>query len=96
MATKQDILDEVTTRLGLAQLKVSSGSTEPRLFFELVIELLAIEPDGLKDKQGLARRIVEAAGFPWLPQYESRGATVTLPGLIAVRDAVFMLTATEE
>ncbi len=96
MLKKQDVLDEVTSWLGLAQVKVSSGSTEPRLFFELVVELLGLETGPAKDKPGLARCIVEAAGFSWLPKYESRGSTVTLNGLIAVRDAVMLLTASVE
>jgi hypothetical protein len=71
---------------------MSSGSTEPRLIFDHVVEALGlVVPRGLQTKQGEAKAIVEAAGFPWLPNYESRGATVTREGLLAVLDAVELL-----
>ena len=93
METKQDVMDQVTSHLGLPRLKVSSGSTEPREFLERIVELLGIPRPGRTDKPGLGRAIVEGAGLPWLPQFESRGSTVTLAGLQAVREAVLMLTA---
>ena len=88
---KQDVINEVNDRLGLPAAKVSNGSTEPREFFERIVELLGIPAPAQVDKPGLARCIVEGAGFQWLPEFESRGSTVTLPGLRAVRKAVFLL-----
>jgi len=89
--TKQEVLDEVTRRLGIAPLRVSSGSTEPKEFFVQIVKLLGLSVSLDLDKPTLARSIVEGAGFPWHPQHESRGSTVTLDGLMAVRDAVFFL-----
>jgi hypothetical protein len=90
MELKQDVMDEVNTHLGLPLCKVSTGSTEPREFFHRIVELLAIPTPHRTDKPGLAQAIVEAAGFPWLPDYESRGGTVTRKGLDAVREAVML------
>ncbi len=90
METKQDILNEVCAHLGLASIQVSSGSTEPRDFFVRIISLLGLPAPSHADKPGLAKCIVESAGILWLPEYESRGSTVTLGGLRAVREAVFL------
>lgn len=91
METKQDVMDDVNGHLELPSVRVSSGSTEPREFFERIIELLAVPAPESTDKPGLGRAIVEGAGMPWLPTYESRGSTVTLEGLKAVREAVVLL-----
>ena len=89
METKQDILDEVCAHLGLSSMQVSSGSTEPREFFIRIVSLLGLPAPKSADKPGLARCIVESAGNLWLPEFESRGSTITLNGLRAVRQAVF-------
>ena len=91
METKQNVIDDVNGHLGLPSVRVSSGSTEPREFFERIIELLAVPAPENTDKPGLGRAIVEGAGMAWLPTYESRGSTVTLQGLKAVREAVVLL-----
>jgi len=39
-------------------------------------------------KPQMAQAIVESTGEVWAPDFESRGGTVTLSGLEAVRDAV--------
>lgn len=73
---------------------MSSGSTEPRRIFELVVtELgLAIEIDALTKPQ-LARAICEAADVHWsIVSCESSGGTVTKDGLERVLRAVESLT----
>lgn len=67
---------------------MSTGSTEPRKIFILVDQVLGLGIDQHLDKPGLARAIVEAAGFDWSPAFESRGSTVTRDGLLAVWEAV--------
>lgn len=91
METKQQVMDAVNTHLGLPMTKVSTGSTEPREFLQRIIDLLGLPLFERDDKPGLAKCVVEGAGLVWLPIFESRGSTVTLLGLKAVRDAVFLL-----
>ena len=67
---------------------MSTGSNEPRAIFDLVNERLGLGVDPALDKPQLARGIVEASGAAWHPDYESRGATVTKSGLLAVLEAV--------
>jgi hypothetical protein len=87
-ASKADIVAEIAGLLGVDVPPMSTGSTEPREIFVVVNHRLGL---GLREngtKQELARGIVEAAGQAWHPDYESSGATVTKPGLLAVLDAV--------
>ncbi len=93
MTTKAEIVSDVSALLGFKAPPMSTGSTEPRDFFAAINRVLGLglDPDG--GKQGLARGIVEAAGMPWEPDYESRGATVTLKGLEAVASAVDFFVA---
>ena len=87
-ARKGDIVVEIAHELGVPAPPMSTGSTEPRAIFVLVNDRLGLGlGDGLT-KPGLARGIVEAAGFRWHPDYESRGATVTKDGLLAVLNTV--------
>ena len=87
--TKQSIIDEIAMLLGMQNApKVSTGSTEPREIFDLISGNLGIVANGKQlTKPELARAIVEASGSVWLPNYESRGGTVTISGLQAVLDA---------
>jgi hypothetical protein len=91
MTTKQEVMNSINDHLGLARIRVSSGSTEPKVFFEAIVTLLAIPGPTVADKPGLAKAIVEGAGLPWLPEFESRGSTVTLAGLEAVYSSVLLL-----
>lgn len=88
--SKADIVDEICRRIGLRQsVHMSTGSTEPR---ELFVEIDNAFGLGITSrastKPELAAAIVNAAGFAWLPQFESRGSTITRDGLLAVLDAV--------
>ena len=88
-ARKVDIVVEIADALGVHAPAMSSGSTEPRAIFELVNDRLGLGIDPRSAKPEMAKEIVEASGGTWHPDYESRGATVTKPGLLAVLDAVF-------
>ena len=86
--TKEEIVLEIGELLGVVPPKMSTGSTEPREIFDAVNTTLGLGlPSGLT-KPEMARAIVLAAGFPWHPDMESSGGTVTLFGLAAVRNAV--------
>jgi hypothetical protein len=85
---KVEIVGEIARLLGVPAPHMSTGSTEPRAIFDLVNSRLGLGIDPRRDKPGVARGIVEASGHPWAPDYESRGATVTKAGLVAVLEAV--------
>jgi len=87
-ARKIDIVYELAHEIGVPPPPMSTGSTEPRIIFVLINERLGLGIDERLGKSDLARSIVEASGERWHPDYESRGATVTKSGLLAVLDAV--------
>ena len=87
-ARKADIVVEIAASLGVPAPPMSTGSTEPRRIFEVVNERLGLGLNPGLGKPELARGIVEASGSAWHPDHESRGATVTKPGLLAVLGAV--------
>jgi hypothetical protein len=91
--TKGEIVDRIARLVGVPAPKMSTGSTEPREVFILVNDALGLGLPDRGTKPDLARGIVEAAGFLWEPDYESRGSTVTREGLVAVLKAVEMLAA---
>jgi hypothetical protein len=85
---KVEIVAEIARLIGAPAPHMSTGSTEPREIFDLVNSRLGLAIDPKYDKPGMARAIVEASGGCWAPDFESRGATVTKPGLVAVLEAV--------
>lgn len=85
---KVEIVGEIARLIGVQPPQMSTGSTEPREIFDLVNHTLGLGVDARTDKPGIARGIVEAAGLRWAPDFESRGATVTKSGLVAVLEAV--------
>ena len=86
--SKTDIVEEIASLLGMPTPPMSTGSTEPRTIFQMVNDRLGLGLDPRLGKPELARAIVEASGATWAPDFESRGATVTRPGLMAVLSAV--------
>lgn len=91
-AYKEDVVIQIAEALGREAPKMSTGSTEPREIFDIVNEELALGLPSNMTKPGIANAIVESTGEVWAPDYESRGGTVTLKGLQAVRDAVRFYT----
>lgn len=85
---KSEVAHLITSKLGLPDVHFSTGSTEPKELFLQVANCLAIDISGVNSKPTIARRIVEASGEIWLPDYESSGSTVTMDGLKAVHSAV--------
>jgi hypothetical protein len=85
---KSEVAHLITSKLGLPDVHFSTGSTEPKELFLQIANCLAIDISDVNSKPTIARRIVEASGEVWLPDYESSGSTVTIDGLKAVHSAV--------
>ena len=85
---KADVVQDIADALGVTAPPMSTGSTEPKAIVLLVNDALGLCRAPAKTKPDLARAIVEASGEVWGPNCESRGGTVSLEGLLAVRRAV--------
>jgi len=91
--TKADIVQSIAERIGVDTPPMSSGSSEPKRIFEMIVQELglAIQP-GRMTKPDLAHAIVDAAELRWSPvTCESSGGTVTKAGLDLVRESVEVL-----
>lgn len=86
--SKADVVQEIADALGVEAPRMSTGSTEPKAIFLLVNDVLGLGVPLDRTKPEMARAIVEASGEAWRASCESRGGTVTLDGLQAVREAV--------
>lgn len=89
---KGDIVHMIASRLGRETPPMSTGSTEPRIIFDMINNELGLGISPSLSKIEMARAIVESTGEPWAPGFESRGGTVTLSGLRAVHEAVEFYT----
>lgn len=85
---KIEVANEITDLLRVEKVHFSTGSTEPKELFLLIVEALGLGIDPRSPKPVMARRIVESAGLAWLPDHESTGGTVTLKGLEVVKSSV--------
>ena len=85
---KADIANQITDLLGLPSVHFSTGSSEPKDLFVQIAESLGLNINENQTKPTIAKQIVESTGELWHPDFESRGSTVTLEGLIAVQSAV--------
>ncbi len=86
--SKIQIANEITDLLRVDKVHFSTGSTEPKELFLLIVEALGLGIEPSLQKPVMARRIVESAGLAWLPDHESTGGTVTLKGLEMVKSSV--------
>lgn len=105
MPTKQEVMNEISDRLGISRHSVSIGSTEPRAFLDEVAAAIGLVSEDYSTKQMLAEGLARFLGEPWDRTCDSRehpqagGGTVTLEGLQRIlrglhrfmgnRDAVF-------
>jgi hypothetical protein len=97
--TKQEVLDEVSRLLEGPQFHVASGATEPREFFDFVVDRLQIQVRPNASKPELARLITGATGGSWDRTCDSTaspsggGGTVTNEGLRRVLESVQRFSA---
>ena len=94
--SKEDLIIEISSMLGITPPKVSTGSTEPKELFILINQLLGLAISDNLQKPDIAQQIVELSGGIWTPECESTGGTVTHLGLEKVRDAVSFFTRSEK
>ena len=94
--SKQDLIADISSMLGIPAPKVSTGSTEPKELFILVNDLLGLAIPTNLQKPDMAQQIVEFSGGTWTADCESSGGTVTHLGLEKVRDAVSFFTRSEK
>lgn len=103
--TKQTVMNEISDCLGIARHATSSGSTEPRAFFDDVATAIGLVPEKYRTKQLLAEALARSLGESWDGTCDSRehahagGGTVSLEGLqriwrglrhlMTTRDAIF-------
>lgn len=86
--TKSQIVREIAGLLGIRPPQLSTGSTEPKAIFIAINDRLGLSIPTVLSKAEMGRAIVEFSGHKWLPDFESRGGTVTRAGLLAVLGAV--------
>jgi hypothetical protein len=92
MASKQEIMDEISEITSIPKFHVSTGSTEPRAFFvALATQLGIIDFMNSTSKPELAKSICQALGSDWTEECESKGSTVTKIGLKKILDALQFL-----
>jgi len=97
--TKQAIINEISSLLGIGPFKVGHGSSEPAEFFRALAEALRIDLRFATTKPEIGRRIVESAGLEWDSDCDSTGSTsgggstVTTKGLERMKDAAIRLTS---
>lgn len=94
--SKEELVQEISFMLGIPNLGVSTGSTEPKELFIQINDLLGLSIPTNVQKPDMAQQIVELSGGTWTSDCESSGGTVTHLGLERVRDAVSFFTKSEK
>lgn len=85
MTSKQQVMDEISRRVGIRHYFCSTGSTEPKEFFvDLAVQLGLQDLIVGKTKPEIAEIICLSLGQPWHLDYDSTGSTVTKQGLMAI------------
>jgi hypothetical protein len=93
--SKEDLILQICNLLEISNIKMSTGSTEPKELFLSINEILGLAIPKKTSKPEMAKQIVELAGGIWTTECESIGGTVTQIGLGRVRDAVSFFTNSE-
>lgn len=89
--TKQDMLDQICDRLGIARMRVSVGSSVPSDVFDVIQRRLGLPPGSMPE---VGESLAQRAGLTWSAECDSRGtvsgggSTVTLDGLRVVLTAL--------
>lgn len=87
--SKALVAADIADILALDAPELGPGSTLHANFFHAVGAAVDVDTSGLTGAHA-ARAVVEAKGRTWKPEFESRGNTVTVAGLEALRDAVHL------
>jgi hypothetical protein len=87
LATKQEVMNQISDCVSVSRYSVSVGSTEPRAFLDEVATAIGLVSGDYSTKQILAEGIARFLGEAWDSTCDSRehpqagGGTVTLEGL---------------
>ena len=91
---KSQIMQEIAALLGLPELKPGVGSSVPSVFFTSIASEMGVPV--VQGMPYMARKIIESAHLPWLPEFSSEsmpsggGGTVTALGLMQLKNAVLV------
>ena len=77
---KQIVVNEISNLLGIARDKLGNGSKEHKRLLQDIAMSIPISPVG--DKQGIAKRIIEALGETWDKSCYSKGSSVTTEAFV--------------
>jgi hypothetical protein len=90
--SKDEILKEISELAGTTYYPTVRGGTVVKEFFEDMAHVFEVEDSG--NKIDILKKCVNTVGHPWRPEYDSShtasggGGTITVKGLIAVRNAL--------
>lgn len=100
MESKGEVLEDISRLLGLTGYELGVGSSIPRQFIGEVASMLRVSDVGTGVE--VARKIVESSGMTWPEDGDSAGTpsggggTITLSGLMVLREAVIAQIESEE
>lgn len=86
--TKQEMCDQIADLFGVPRRRLATGSTEPAVLFDDIVEVLGLQVAGGKPER--ARAIAESQDIPWPEAGDSTGTrsagggTVSAAGLAAL------------
>ncbi|HEY9562272.1 MAG TPA: hypothetical protein VIR30_00750, partial [Nocardioides sp.] len=95
--TKAQLITRICAEVGVPDVGIGEGSTEPKAVFIAIIERLQLPIDSSRSKPELGEAIARLARLPWDGTMDARasrsggGDTVTAAGLRQVLRAVWLL-----
>ena len=91
--SKQSVVDELCSVIGIGVITLGPGSTEPKRLLVKVADVLGLHVGTDSTKLDIARQIVTSAGHQWLEAFDSTtsesggGGTITTDGILGVLEA---------
>jgi hypothetical protein len=95
--SKKELVTAICAEIGVADVGIGPGSTEPKAVFTSIVDRLDLPLDRSLPKTGLAEAIARRAGLSWGPSMDSRatpsggGDTVTADGLRQVLRGIWLI-----
>jgi hypothetical protein len=95
--SKKELVTAICAEIGVADVGIGPGSTEPKAVFTSIVDRLELPLDRSLSKTGLAEAIARRAGLSWGSSMDSRetpsggGDTVTADGLRQVLRAIWLI-----